>query len=69
MERKARSDRLRKTPSPNPQRINSRCWYYESRGHIEVVSWDSGRCSTSRIPWRMLMESARRCGKTATVKE
>ena len=64
MERKAKSDRLRKTPSPNPQRVDKACWYYEGKAALKVVTESSFESVSHRIPWRMLMESARRCGKT-----
>lgn len=42
-------------------------WFYEYRGKIEIIHWckDEQRknrhASHIKIPWRLLMESARRC--------
>lgn len=50
-------------PSREPQRIDRHSWYYETRKCIQIVSWETGRCSAVDIPWRMLLESAIRCGR------
>lgn len=52
-------------PSNRSQRINKDAWFYEKRGSITLIHWTSGgagtRCATLTIPWRLLMESAKRC--------
>lgn len=57
------SKRKRNAPSLEPQTLNRREWYYEDRRGIDVISWQSGMATRTRIPWRMLMQSARRCGQ------
>lgn len=52
--------------SYSPQNIDDDSWYYEYRGKITFVKWATDGhgnryCTTTHIPWRMLMNSARRC--------
>jgi hypothetical protein len=53
-------------PSLRPQKIDDNAWYYESRGHIEIVVYvttqDGSRVSRIiNIPWRKIERSALRC--------
>lgn len=54
--------RKRFSPSRAPQNATSHCWYYEYRGGIDVVAQAiDGTTSIHRIPWRLLLASAKRC--------
>ncbi len=57
-------------PRPNSTAITvdkETTWYYESRRHIEIIHWCKGADGTTvhasniKIPWKLLIESARRC--------
>lgn len=65
--RRSLDGQVRPRPSNKPQNVNADCWWYENRGSIELIAWvnntDGTRrtCVNIRIPWKKLMESARRC--------
>ena len=60
-------------PSRKPQNITDDAWYYEYRGHIELVVYatsaiDGNRIPvTVKIPWRKLENSMRRCRPNPTI--
>lgn len=70
MTRPTRSRRGRKAPSLNPQQaphqVAQEAWYYEDRRGVEVyvrLTLRSDVMTRVRLPWGMLLRSARRCGK------
>lgn len=50
-------------PSRFPQNCSEHCWYYEWSWGLDVVTYNHGSAAIHRIPWRILLRSARRCGK------
>lgn len=69
--KKTTTKRLR--PSNELQTISKDAWYYESRTALDVVVWHPSqggpgrRCVASvRVPWKLIRESAKRCGWTLT---
>jgi len=56
---------IRPRPSNQAQHIDEDCWYYEARGKITFIGWigegQPRRSVHVNIPWKMLMDSARRC--------
>lgn len=62
-----RKKRIRGTPARKPQRIDADSWYYEFRGKIILICWsgtvkeNNRRCTSQSIPWKKLVESAKRC--------
>lgn len=69
---KTKNKTIKVRPSSKPQDVNPDCWYYESRGKITFIGWTGQGQSRKnvhvKIPWKMLMESARRC-RPEEVKE
>lgn len=50
------------SPSHHPQNISKQIWYYEYRGKLEIIfNPKTGDFHHLKIPWKRLIESAKRC--------
>ncbi len=65
MTTKAKTKRVRVRPANDAQNISVQSWYYENRGKLELyIAGEDDRgpsIASVKIPWAMLIASAKRC--------